>query len=41
MSDSGIVDGVECISQMTEDAAFLYLKCFVLLYAYYHISRNL
>ena len=32
-SDSGIVDGVECISQMAEDAAFLDLKLFVLLYA--------
>ena len=32
-SDSGIVNGVECSTQVNADTAFLYLKLFVLLYA--------
>ena len=33
LSNSGIVNGVECISHMVEDTAFSYFKLFVLLYA--------
>ena len=33
LSDSGIVNGVECTTQVNADTAFLYLKLFVLLYA--------
>ena len=32
LSDSGIMNGVECTTQVNADTAFLYLKLFVLLY---------